>query len=277
MQINKQNISKTLIYGVLTIHSFLILYPLYLMFITGFKKGNRELFENPYGLPDSFLLDNFKEIIVKANFLNYFKNSVLVTVCAVFIILFLSSLAAFILAKHDIPFKKYLIFFFAIGLFLPYKLGSITVVKMMLNFGLYNSRLSLLAVYAAMGIPFGVFVLTDFIKGIPDDLINSAKLDGCSGPRIYYMIVLPLIKSALITVAVLQSLHVWNDFWYPLILIKSERLNTIPLAVAKITGYIIVDNPKVFAVLGIASLPMIIFYLFLSKYYVRGVYGGALK
>jgi len=186
-------------------------------------------------------------------------------------------MAAFIIAKHNIPLKKYIILFFAIGLFLPYKLGSITVVKMMLNLGFFNSRLSLIIVYVAMGMPFGIFVLTDFIRGIPDDLINSAKLDGCSGPRIYRMIVMPLVKSALITVAVLQSLHVWNDFWYPLILIKSVRLNTIPLAVAKLTGYLIVDNPKVFAVLCLASLPMIIFYLFLSKYYVRGIYAGALK
>jgi len=247
-----------------------------LMLLTSLK-GNKEIFTNPYGLPHIFNLDNYIKLIKISNYSVYFKNSIIVAVTSIFLILIFSSLASFVIAKYKFTGNRFLYFYFIAGLIIPIKLGTIGILKTMITLHLFDHIASLIIVNVAMGIPFGVFVLTDFIRMIPEELSNSARIDGCSEPKIFYKIILPLIRPALAAVAIINFIPIWNDFWFPLILIRSDHMKTIPLATALLYGQYETNYGLIFAVLSMASLPVIIFYLILSRQFIKGLSSGALK
>jgi len=272
----KDGLVKSLLYITLIIYAVSIFFPILLMLLTSLK-GNREIFTNPYGLPYVFNLDNYIKLIKISNYLVYFKNSIIVAVTSIFFILIISSLASFVLAKYRFTGNRFLYFYFIAGLIIPIKLGTIGILKTMITLHIFDHIASLVIVNVAMGIPFGVFILTDFIRMIPEELSNSARIDGCSEPKIFYKIIVPLIRPALAAVAIINFIPIWNDFWFPLILIRSDHMKTIPLATALLYGQYETNFGLIFAVLSMASLPVIIFYLILSRQFIKGLSSGALK
>ena len=272
----KDGLLKSLLGIFLIIYAVSIFFPILLMLLTSLK-GNREIFTNPYGLPHIFNLDNYIKLIKISNYLVYFKNSIIVAVTSIFLILIISSLASFVIAKYRFIGDRFLYFYFIAGLIIPIKLGTIGILKTMITLHLFDNIASLVIVNVAMGIPFGVFVLTDFIRMIPEELSNSARIDGCSEPKIFYKIIVPLIRPALAAVAIINFIPIWNDFWFPLVLIRSDNMKTIPLATALLYGQYETNFGLIFAVLSMASLPVIIFYLILSRQFIKGLSAGALK
>ena len=272
----KDGLVRSLLYITLIIYAASIFSPILLMLLTSLK-SNKEIFTNPYGLPYVFNLDNYIKLIKISNYLVYFKNSIIVAVTSIFLILIFSSLASFVIAKYQFTGNRFLYFYFIAGLIIPIKLGTIGILKTMITLHLFDHIASLIIVNVAMGIPFGVFVLTDFIRMIPEELSNSARIDGCSEPKIFYKIILPLIRPALAAVAIINFIPIWNDFWFPLILIRSDHMKTIPLATALLYGQYETNYGLIFAVLSMASLPVIIFYLILSRQFIKGLSSGALK
>jgi len=272
----KDGLLKSLLSIILIIYAVSIFFPILLMLLTSLK-GNREIFTNPYGLPHIFNLDNYIKLIKISNYLVYFKNSIIVAVTSIFLILIISSLASFVIAKYRFMGDRFLYFYFIAGLIIPIKLGTIGILKTMITLHLFDNIASLVIVNVAMGIPFGVFVLTDFIRMIPEELSNSARIDGCSEPKIFYKIIVPLIRPALAAVAIINFIPIWNDFWFPLVLIRSDNMKTIPLATALLYGQYETNFGLIFAVLSMASLPVIIFYLILSRQFIKGLAAGALK
>ena len=272
----KDGLLKSLLGIILIIYAVSIFLPILLMLLTSLK-GNREIFTNPYGLPHIFNLDNYIKLIKISNYLVYFKNSIIVAVTSIFLILIISSLASFVIAKYRFMGNRFLYFYFIAGLIIPIKLGTIGILKTMITLHLFDNIASLVIVNVAMGIPFGVFVLTDFIRMIPEELSNSARIDGCSEPKIFYKIIVLLICPALAAVAIINFIPIWNDFWFPLVLIRSDNIKTVPLATALLYGQYETNFGLIFAVLSMASLPVIIFYLILSRQFIKGLTAGALK
>jgi raffinose/stachyose/melibiose transport system permease protein len=272
----KDGLVKSLLGIILLIYAISIFFPILLMLLTSLK-SNKEIFTNPYGLPHIFNLNNYIKLIKISNYLVYFKNSIIVAVTSIFLILIISSLAAFVIAKYRFMGDRFLYFYFIAGLIIPIKLGTIGILKTMITLHLFDNIASLVIVNVAMGIPFGVFVLTDFIRMIPEELSNSARIDGCSEPKIFYKIIVPLIRPALAAVAIINFIPIWNDFWFPLVLIRSDNIKTVPLATALLYGQYETNFGLIFAVLSMASLPVIIFYLILSRQFIKGLTAGALK
>jgi raffinose/stachyose/melibiose transport system permease protein len=272
----KDGLLKSLLGIILIIYAVSIFFPILLMLLTSLK-SNKEIFTNPYGLPHIFNLNNYIKLIKISNYLVYFKNSIIVAVTSIFLILIISSLASFVIAKYRFMGDRFLYFYFIAGLIIPIKLGTIGILKTMITLHLFDNIASLVIVNVAMGIPFGVFVLTDFIRMIPEELSNSARIDGCSEPKIFYKIIVPLIRPALAAVAIINFIPIWNDFWFPLVLIRSDNIKTVPLATALLYGQYETNFGLIFAVLSMASLPVIIFYLILSRQFIKGLTAGALK
>lgn len=272
----KDGLLKSLLGIILIIYAVSIFFPILLMLLTSLK-GNKEIFTNPYGLPHIFNLNNYIKLIKISNYLVYFRNSIIVAVTSIFLILIISSLASFVIAKYRFMGDRFLYFYFIAGLIIPIKLGTIGILKTMITLHLFDNIASLVIVNVAMGIPFGVFVLTDFIRMIPEELSNSARIDGCSEPKIFYKIIVPLIRPALAAVAIINFIPIWNDFWFPLVLIRTDNMKTIPLATALLYGQYETNFGLIFAVLSMASLPVIIFYLILSRQFIKGLTAGALK
>jgi len=272
----KNGTVRTLLYVILIIYSMSIFYPIFLMIITSLKE-NREIFTRPYSLPQSFNLDSYIHLFKISNYLIYFRNSIIVTLTSLLIILALSSLISYVLAKYRFIGSRFLYFYFIAGLIIPIKLGTIGIIRIMLGLHVFDTLAALIIVYVAMGIPFGVFILTDFIRLIPEELSNSARIDGCSEPKIFFRIILPLIRPALAAVAIINFIPIWNDFWFPLLLVRTDNVKTIPLATALLYGQYETNFGLIFSVLVAASLPVIIFYLIMSRQFIKGLSSGALK
>jgi len=272
----KNGTVRTLLYVILIIYSMSIFYPIFLMIITSLKE-NREIFTRPYSLPQSFNLDSYIHLFKISNYLIYFRNSIIVTLTSLLIILALSSLISYVLAKYRFIGSRFLYLYFIAGLIIPIKLGTIGIIRIMLGLHVFDTLAALIIVYVAMGIPFGVFILTDFIRLIPEELSNSARIDGCSEPKIFFRIILPLIRPALAAVAIINFIPIWNDFWFPLLLIRTDNVKTIPLATALLYGQYETNFGLIFSVLVAASLPVIIFYLIMSRQFIKGLSSGALK
>jgi len=272
----KNGTVRTLLYVILIIYSMSIFYPIFLMIITSLKE-NREIFTRPYSLPQSFNLDSYMYLFKISNYLIYFRNSIIITLTSLLIILALSSLISYVLAKYRFIGSRFLYFYFIAGLIIPIKLGTIGIIKIMLGLHVFDTLVALIIVYVAMGIPFGVFILTDFIRLIPEELSNSARIDGCSEPEIFFRIILPLIRPALAAVAIINFIPIWNDFWFPLLLVRTDNVKTIPLATALLYGQYETNFGLIFSVLVAASLPVIIFYLIMSRQFIKGLSSGALK
>ena len=256
--------------------TFIAGFPVYLLIINSLKT-KKAIYNNPFGIPETWTLENYRNVVQGENFFHYFGNSATVVVVSLFMILFLGSLAAYALAHWRGRFSRALYFFFLLGMMLPIKIATIRLMELMKALDLFNTLWSLFLVYTAMGLPTCVFILTEFIHGLPRDLYEAAYIDGAKRGKIYYAIVLPLIKPALATVAIYNLVPIWNDLWFPLIFITKEEMKTVLLAVTHLQGQYSTDWPRVFALLTLSALPVIILYLTMSKQFVAGLTAGAVK
>ena len=267
---------KTSLYIILGVYAATVIFPIYILFITPFKNA-KEIFANPYGIPRDFNLDPFIKLFKVANYGLYFRNSIIVSVVSIFIIVILSSLISYVLAKYKFIGSRFIYFYFIAGLVVPIRLGTIGILNIMIRLHLYDNIISLIIIYIAMGIPFGVLVLTSFIRLIPEEFSQSARIDGCSEPKIFLNIIVPLLRPAIAVVAIINFIPIWNDFWFPLILISSDSMKTIPLAVSQLFGQYQIDYGFVFTVLSVSSIPVVIFYLIFSRHIIKGLTAGGLK
>ena len=261
---------------IMILWSFIAMFPMWFLFINTFKV-KKEIYTNFFGLPSKWTLANYQALTSNSDFFIYFRNSTLVVVVSLFMILFLGSLCAFALAHWRTKTSRAIYFFFVIGMMLPIKIATIRLLQIMKALNTLNTLFSLYPVYIAMGLPTAVFILTEFIHGLPDELYEAGYMDGAGRFRIYYRIVLPLIRPALATVAIYNLVPIWNDLWFPLIFITRESQKTVLLAVTRLQGQYSTDWPKVLTILALSALPVIILYLAFSKQFVKGLTAGAVK
>lgn len=263
-------------YIVLAFFTFIFLYPIFLMITSSFKT-NLEIFTSPLSLPESFSLANYIEVWHVVSFSDYIWNSIIVSAASVFIVLFVSSMAGFYLARYSFKWNPFILLFFMIGLMLPMKLAVIPLYMLMLKLGILDTLFALIFVYVAGGIPFAVFIFYGFFRTVPQALEDSARLDGCNDFQVYYRIVLPIMKPAISIVGIVNLVNVWNDFFYPLIFIRSEEFKTIPLGMLTLFGEYDTEWNLLFSGLTLSSLPMIIAFLFASRQFMEGLTQGAVK
>lgn len=263
-------------YMFLTILAVISIYPIFIMFISSFKT-TPEIFFNPFNLPKKWNFQNFIKVWNEANFKVYFLNSVLVTISSLIILLFCASLAAYALAKFNFKFNNLVFMIFLAGIMIPIRLGIVPLFILMRDLNLLDTRLSLIFTYSASGMPMSVFLLTGFFKTIPSELSDAARVDGCNEFQIFYKIMLPLVRPALATVALVNFVPWWNDFFFPLLFIRSDSLKTIQLGMTIFFGQYMTDWASLFAGMVIASIPMIILYLLMSKQFISGLTAGAVK
>lgn len=261
---------------IMIIWSLIAMMPVCLLLINTLKP-KKEIYTNPFGLPREWTLDNYRYIISDNNFFSYFRNSFIVVVVSLAVILLLGSLCAYALAHWRTRTSRGVYFFIIVGMMLPIKIATIRLLEIMKTLGLLNTLWSLFPVYIAMGLPVAVFILTEFIRGLPGELYEAGFMDGAGRFMIYRKIVLPLIRPALATVAIYNLVPIWNDLWFPLIFINVENQKTVLLAVTRLQGQYTTDWPKLLTILSLSALPVILLYLTMSKQFVKGLTAGAVK
>ena len=263
-------------HAIMIVWSFIAMAPVWILIINTLKT-KKEIYTNPFGVPQTWTLDNYRSIIKGSDFLNYFKNSFVVVVGSLAMILALGSLAAYALAHWRTRTSKGIHFFFIVGMMLPIKIATIRLLQLMKGLNLLNTIWSLFPVYIAMGLPTAVFILTQFIRTLPGELYEASFVDGADRFMIYWRIVLPLIRPALATVAIYNLVPIWNDLWFPLIFITEESQKTVLLAVTRLQGQYTTDWPKLLTILTLSALPVIALYLAMSKQFIAGLTAGAVK
>jgi len=271
-----KQIQKILRYAILIFAAFISLYPLFLMMISSFKTQT-EIMTHPLGLPGSISLDNYIEVWQKVKFSSYLINSVLVSAVSVACILVVSSLAAFYLTRYKFKWNGFLVVFFMFGLMIPMKLAITPLYMLMLKLGLLDTHLSLMIIYTASNISLALFIFYGFFRTLPAEFDQSARIDGCNGFQVYYKIILPLMRPSIATVGIVTLISVWNDFFYPLIFLKTTELNTIPLGLMSLFGEYDTEWNLLFSGLTISSLPMLLAFAFASKQFIEGLTAGGVK
>ena len=260
----------------LALNGVLMVYPLVVMLLSAFKT-NAELFNSPFALPESFSLTNAARVWGETNFLLYLGNSVIVTTSAVLCILVVGTMAAYALARYPFRLSGLVFLFFLSGLMVPLKLAVIPLFIQLDALGLINTRAGLVLVYVAMGLPSAIFILTGFLRTLPTELEEAARMEGASELRIMLRIMLPLARPALVIAAIQNAVPIWNDFFFPLVFITSERLKTLPQGLTVFMGEYNTDWGVLFAGLSLAALPIIAVYVVLSRQFIEGMTQGAVK
>ena len=272
---------KVVVYIVLIIFTFLAIYPIAWLVMSSFKTS-QEFMLNKLGLPGttegfSPTLINYKDAWVRGNFGTLILNSIFYTGISVFFVILFSFMAGFAFAKLNSKATPILHGSFVIGLLMTLQCIMVPLFLMSSWFHLLDTRLGVLIPYIGIGMPMGVYLATEYIKSIPNALIESARLDGAKFYRIFAQIVLPMSLPVAVTLAILTVTGTWNEFMLINILTSSAKLKSLPVGIQAFAGSLSSDYGKQFAALVIGLIPMLGFYLAFNKEITKGVAAGAVK
>ncbi|WP_346926839.1 carbohydrate ABC transporter permease [uncultured Arthrobacter sp.] len=240
-------------------------------------RTTREMARNPLALPLNPNFASYTKAWVQASFGTFFTNSLLVTIGSVLISTVVSLLAAYALARSKSRVTGIIEAVFLSGLMLPVYLAILPVFYLLDGMGLVDNKFGLIMLYAALSIPFSVFVLTSFFRQLPVELEEAARIDGAGSFTMFWHIMLPLVKPAIATVVVFRFVPIWNDFFYPLILMRSKENYTLPVGLTTFFGEYQTDWPTLFAGLVIATIPLVVLFLVATKQIVAGLTAGMSK
>ncbi|WP_039763689.1 carbohydrate ABC transporter permease [Caldicellulosiruptor sp. F32] len=250
--------------------------PFLFMAFTSFKTQMDLLTGAVWELPKQPTFSNYLTVF-KGNFVSYFKNSVIAVSLSVVLILLISSMAAYVFARTKFKLNSALYSLIIAGMAIPIHVTLIPIYLLTKRIGVYDNIFGLIGPYVALSLPMSVFILTEFMREIPVELEEAAKIDGCSFFRIYSDIILPLSKPALITVAIYNGTYLWNEFIFALVLTSSPSRRTLPLGIWDFQGQYGSDIPAIMAFLTLSLLPMLIAYVLGQDKIIKGMMAGAVK
>lgn len=268
--------SRMVMYGLLFAYAAVAIGPL-LFILIGSLRTTPEILSDPLGLPEAPKLNNYGIAWEQANLSTYLWNSLIVTVAAVALCATVSTLAAYVLARMTFWGRGILGTFFLSGLMLPFQLATVPIYHLLASVGLVNSRLGLVLVYAATGLPLAVFILAAFFRQLPGELEEAARLDGAGEIRLFFSVMLPLVRPALTTVAAITFVLQWNDFFFPLVLMRSEEKFTVTVGLTSFFGQYSTDVGPLFAGLVLAILPLLLLFSVAFRQIISGLLVGASK
>jgi ABC-type glycerol-3-phosphate transport system permease component len=276
-------LSRYIIFAVLAGYLVWVVYPMAWVAYSSLKT-DEAISREAFSLPplDALQTDNYTRAWSEARFGDYFLNSILVTLSSVALIVLLGAMAAYALARFYHPLGQGVFWLFLAGLMIPVQLSIVPLFFELRTLGLLNSKLGLILVYTANGLPFAIFILAGFFKSLPRSLYEAAVVDGCSEASAFWRVMLPLAKPGLVTVAIFQFIGIWKEYFFAFMFTSGDAgagVRTLPLGLANlsITSQYRSDYGMLFAGLVIVTVPILIVFIALQKHLVKGVTAGALK
>ncbi|MEK1923831.1 MAG: carbohydrate ABC transporter permease [Rhizobium giardinii] len=259
-------------------YTVIALFPVLLTILNSFKDRNA-IFRTPLAPPtaNTFSLVGYETVLKQGDFVGYFQNSLIVTVVSIFFVLLFGAMAAFALSEYRFKGNTMMGLYLAIGIMIPIRLGTVAILQGMVAAGLVNTLTALILVYTAQGLPLAIFILSEFMRTVSDDLKNAGRIDGLSEYAIFFRLVLPLVKPAMATVAVFTMIPIWNDLWFPLILAPGEATKTVTLGSQVFIGQFVTNWNAVLSALSLAIFPVLVLYVIFSRQLIRGITAGAVK
>lgn len=265
--------------------ALLILLSFYTAFVAGplfwvtmmSLRTTTEIAHNPYALPKTLHFEKFYDAWVNSNYSVYFSNSVLIVLSAVAILTLIGGMAGHCFARYRFRFRRFLYFMIFSTIIFPPQITIIALFQILVEYGLYNSRIGLILVYVAFQLPVTVYILESFFARIPSDLYDAARMDGYSEWSIFFKVSLPVALPALSTTVILNTILLWNEFLYAVVLIVDEAKRTLPLGIQQFMGDHLEDVGMIASGLMIAIVPVVIIYVFFSEKLIQGMTAGAVK
>lgn len=251
--------------------------PFLFMVITGFKTKLETIMYSAFHMPEKFYPDNYISILTDPQFWVYFRNSVIVLVLSLVILLFISACAAYPLSRFKFRLRGPIYAIIVAAMAVPMHVTLIPVFTMTINMGLYDTIWALIPPNVAFATPISVFILTGFMQGIPKDLEEAADIDGCGRYGRFFKVILPLSTPGLSTLAIYNGVNIWNEFIFAFTLTQSEENRTLPLALWNYQGQYSTNTAMIMACLTLSVLPMIILFCILQDKLVKGMMAGAVK
>ena len=265
--------------AIFSIISIGYIFPIMLVFINSFKK-KAYISRKPFDIPNGKMyvgLENYVRGIKQANFFEGAKWSTVITVGSVFLIILCTSMCAWYIVRVKNALTKAIYYLCLFAMIVPFQMEMFTLSKLANSLGL-NTPWGLWIIYLGFGAGLSVFMYTGFVKSIPIEIEEAAMIDGCNPLQTFFGVVLPVLKPTCVTVAILQTMWIWNDYLLPYLVLNLKKYITIPIAVQYLKGgYGSVDMGAMMGVLVLDIIPFIIFYLFCQRYIIEGVVAGAVK
>lgn len=255
----------------------LFLFPIYILVLNSFK-NTKGIFTDVIGFPNAatFTLVNYPNAFEALEYIRSFVNSLTITVIATVLILLISAMAAWVLVRYKTKTSKIIFFLFAASMLIPFQCVMLPLVGFASRIGIMNPQ-GLIFMYMGFGSSMSIVMFHSFIKNIPEELEEAATIDGCGSFRLFFSIVIPLMRTILITVAVLNVMWIWNDYLLPSLIINKPGWQTLPLKTYLFFGQFAKRWDLASAGLIMCIIPIIIFYLCCQKYIVKGITDGAIK
>jgi raffinose/stachyose/melibiose transport system permease protein len=263
-------------YLALILMTAVVVVPLLIVAIGGFKT-NQDLQMRPGGLPNTWIVSNYTDILVSWSFWQKTLNSVVVMLMTTIILISLSSCTAFVFARMHFRGREALFNFFVLGLLFPLPVAILPLYLMLRALGLVDSLWGVIMPQVAFGLPFTILLLRTFFLAVPRDLEDASYVDGATPLQFMLRILLPLVRPALAAVAVIAMVASWNNFFLPLIVLNRESQFTLPLGVQQFQGEWATDWSRVLAYITLAMVPAVVFYLFAERHLIAGLTAGSVK
>lgn len=261
--------SKMISYGVLLLGSVIMLVPFIWMVLTSFKTYAETVKIPVQWLPSEWNMDNYREVLLKLDFIRYYGNTIVVTVLTLILMMFIGSLSAFAFARMNFPLKNVIFYALLTVFMVPAQMTMIPKYLIVSKLGWVDSLKAL--VIPNLFSVYTMFMLRQFFTAIPQELEDAGKIDGCSYFRLYWNIELPLCRSSFVAMTVLNVLWCWNDLLWPLIATSSDKMRVLSVAMATLQGQHGTEYHLLMAAGVMAIIPMIIIYIFGQRYFIEGI------
>ncbi|MCC7354116.1 MAG: carbohydrate ABC transporter permease [Anaerolineae bacterium] len=269
-------VNRVAVYGPLIFLTVLAVVPVIWMLFSSLKSLS-EFYTNPWLWPRAWHWENYTRVWMGASFGLYFTNSMIMVTSSVSGMIIIGSLAGYALARYQFVGRDSVLYYFISGQIIPGQVVLIPLFIIVRFLGLLNTRQGLFLIYLAAAMPFVVFMMQGYFKSISREIEEAARMDGASELRIFWQIMFPLARPGIGSLAVFQSLWIWNEFLFALVFANKPHLRTLPIGIVSTIGQYFTDYPAYFAGLSVAMLPSIILYLITAKYMLRSTITGAVK
>ena len=277
----KKKVKRGIISFLFSVVSLVWVLPVVVVFYNSFK-SNAAIKTDLFSFPDKFSfvgIENYIKGITSGNYPFYFAIlfSIIITVLSVALILLCTSMAAWYIERVDSPFCRLFYYFCVFSMVVPFQMVMFTLSKTADRLGL-NTPFTIPVIYLGFGAGLAVFLFTGFVKSIPFEIEEAATIDGCNTLQLFFMVIAPIMKSTYISVGILQTMWVWNDYLLPYLVLDKKEYRTIPIQIQYLQGsYGQVDYGATMALIVLCLIPIILVYALSQKHIIKGVVSGAVK
>ncbi len=270
---------KSILISIFTIILVIIeIYPIFWMLTASLKQPSEFVSKPAYALNAGFYIQNYIDAWTRGNMAVFFKNSLINTLAALVFIVIFSVTVGFAVTKMDWKYKDKVAKFFGVGIMVPIATALIPLFQMYNKLNLINTRTGLILAYIAFGLSLSIYLVTGFLRALPDEILEAAVVDGCGIYKLMWNVVVPLMKNAIVTVLVLQFFFKWNDLLFSMTFINNTKLKTIQTGLLYFQDEFGSKNwGAIFASVSMSVIPMLILYMILNKAVIEGMTAGAVK